>query len=346
MDKNIIKKILPKQDIINFWLEHSLTDSPWLLMHIFLSRILIITLSEKIPKNVDFDLDTAMNLATVYHSSRQEADYWKMWISKNQETNKFMQDNWDMDYALEEVKKSNFDSKIVNWIQNYIITPKNRVKYFPHDSLEKDWEMNITESIAMLASWLIAWVITNTDKRFDDLIERRNWEIWKLELDYIKNEIKYSNENEDLISQSIFEIASKDNRFNIKTKKDIIKLIKESKINNEIIWEWILNWYKDYANKIIQKYCEITWVKDFYWNLKDSIDIIDDKNYKEKIKKTYEKFLWRELKQDEMIPYIPWVELAFKRLALLKTKETKDIYKKRIEKILEESEKVIRHLSN
>jgi hypothetical protein len=44
-------------------------------MHTFLCRILTLYLSKNLPNDIEIDLDLALSLTTIYHFSRQEADY-------------------------------------------------------------------------------------------------------------------------------------------------------------------------------------------------------------------------------------------------------------------------------
>jgi hypothetical protein len=60
-----------------------------------------------------------------------------------------------MDFALFKAIEYKFDHKIIDGIQNFIINPLNRKAYFPDETLEKNRKINLTQSIAMLASWLV-----------------------------------------------------------------------------------------------------------------------------------------------------------------------------------------------
>lgn len=334
----------PTKDIINFWLEHNLVDSPWLLMHTFLCRILTLYLSKNLPNDIEIDLDLALSLTTIYHFSRQEADYWKIWKSKDEETNKFMEQNSDIDYAIFEAMKYWFDESIIEWTKHFIINPKTRENYFPNETLETNWNINWTRAIPMLASWLTTWSIINTKKRFDDLKNRRSWEIWKLELDNIKE--KLNSWINIWIPKQILDVAIRENNFDVKSENELLDLIKSWEITNEIMWLWILLWYEEYANKIINEYCKLCGIDDFYSFLTEWLCLVKDEEEKNKIKLEFEKYLNRPLQEDEIIPYLPWIELVFKRLSFLKIKEFREKYKNRIIKILKNLESITNKLKN
>ena len=194
----------------------------------------------------------------------------------------------------------------------------------------------------MLSSWLTAWAITNTDTRFDDLINRRSAEFWKLDLLHIKNLIK--DWKKQIIPEAILEEAINDNNFNIVNNQNFIEWVKSGKITDEIIWTWIFKWYKKWANKIIEEYCKICKIRDFNTFLKDWLNTINNEEKEKHILKEFEKYLWKDLKDYEFIPYIPWIELVFKRLTELKIWKEKEKYKKRISDLLLKIDKVINKL--
>ena len=81
----------PTKEIMGYGLDHSLIESPGLLMHIVLGRILVFQLAKNLPKDIDFDIDTAMSLTTVYHATRQSADDGKAGRHIDPKVNEFMQ---------------------------------------------------------------------------------------------------------------------------------------------------------------------------------------------------------------------------------------------------------------
>ncbi len=255
-----------------------------------------------------------------------------------------MKQNSDIDYAIFKAIKYWFNESIIEWTKSFVINPKTRENYFPNETLETNWNINWTRAIPMLASWLTTWSIINTKKRFDDLKNRRSWEIWKLELNNIKE--KLNSWINISIPKQILDIAIRENNFDIKTEKELINLIKSWIITDEIMWLWILIWYEEYANKIINNYCNLCGIDDFYSYIKEWLCLIKDEEKKNKIKLEFEKYLNRPLQEDEIIPYFPWIELVFKRLSFLKIKEFREKYKNKIIKILKNLESVTNKLKN
>ena len=60
-------------------------------MHILLGRIVVFQMAKALPKDSDFDIDTAMSLTTEYHATRQSADYGKSGKHSDPKVNEFMQ---------------------------------------------------------------------------------------------------------------------------------------------------------------------------------------------------------------------------------------------------------------
>jgi hypothetical protein len=96
----------PSEEIMRYGLDHNLLNSPGLPMHIMLGRITVDALAKRLPKNVEFDIDTARSLTTVYHATRQAADYGKAGAHPDQEVNEFMKTHGDMEYAVMQAKKN------------------------------------------------------------------------------------------------------------------------------------------------------------------------------------------------------------------------------------------------
>lgn len=329
--------------MMKFWLEHNLIESPWLLMHTFLCRIITLFLCKKLEENsnVKLDIDLALSLATIYHFTRQEADYWKSWNSKDNNINIFMKNHWDMEFAIERAKEYWLNNDIINWIGSYIINPSERKSYFPNESLENNWNIDWNKSIPMISSWLVAWAISNTTNRFQDLKNRRSWEIWKLELDFINSNLLVNNNIQ--IAQSILEKAM-DSDLKIENNQELINLIKKWLISNELIWIWILNWYEKWTNKVINMYCEICGIDDFYVFLKKWLNTVNNKNNEKIIDEEFEKFLWRKLESYEFIPHLQWIELVFKRISKLKLEKNSNNYKRKISHILTNINQVVRRI--
>lgn len=335
----------PKEEIMKYWLDHQLLDSPGLMMHIILSRMLVFQMAKVLPKEVDFDIDTALSLTTVYHATRQAADNGKAGKHSDSEVNEFMKNNWDMDYALREAIGHWLNEGIVQWIQHYRINPTTRNVYFPHESLEKNGQINWTETIPMLTSWLIPWAITKTSKRFQDLRDRRSGEIGKLELPYWKEKL---NKWEKIsLPRPIVNMALQDTEMAYKNENEIIVWIQDGTVTNEIMGKWILNWYEEWANRVFSEYERITGIDNFYTFLEKWIDMIenDDKIKKEAIKNAFEKMLWRNLTEDEFIPYIEGFDLLLKRIWWLKTEGTRELFRWKVRRNMENIERVIESIS-
>lgn len=335
----------PTEEIMKYWLEHDLLDSPGLLMHIVLGRILVFQLAKWLPKDTEFDIDTALSLTTVYHATRQSADYGKAWKHPDANVNEFMKIHGDMEYALQQAETHWLNSLVVHGIRNYIINPQFRENgYFPHETLEKNGKINWTEALPMLTSWLVAGVITHTNKRFQDLRDRRSWEIGKLELPYWYEQIR--SWKFVTLPEPIVAIALKESESEYKSEQDIIEGIRNQKVTNEIMGQWILDGYEEWANHIIVEYGKLTGIQDFYGFLEDWVDTLwwEQQEKKEKIKNAFEKMIGRKLAEDEFIPYIDGIDMLFRRIEWLKVEWTRALFQEKIRRNMENIERVTQML--
>lgn len=114
----------------------------------------------------------------------------------------------------------------------------------------------------MLTSWIVAGVVTRTDKRFHDLRTRRSEEIGKLELPYWKNQLMMRNPIQ--LPQPIVQIALKDTEFRFQSARDIVEAIDNETVTNEIMGKWILDGYEEWANHVVEEYCKLAGIDDFY----------------------------------------------------------------------------------
>jgi hypothetical protein len=337
---------LPTEEVMKYGIEHDILDSPWLLAHIILCRILVFQMAKALPKNIDFDMDTALSLTTVYHATRQAADYGKAWKHPDSLVNEFMKTRGDMDYALNQAIEHWFTVAITQWVWNYRINPNSREAwYFPHESLMKNSKINWTEAIPMLTSWLVVWPMTKTSIRFQDLRDRRSGEIGKLELPFWQKKIS---EWEDIaLPQPIIDTAILDKTMSYKSEGDIVDGIRNGSVTNEVMWRWILDGYEQWANTVISEYCRIAKIDDFYKYLEYGVDTVGDYRSEKKteIKKSFEKLIGRSLAQDEFIPYVEWLDLVFKRIWWLKVSNTKELYRQKLTRTMENIERTISFLS-
>lgn len=334
----------PTPEIMTYWLDQSLLDSPGLPMHIMLGRMTATAMWNALPQDVDFDIDTAQSLTTVYHATRQAADYGKTGKHPDSEVNEFMQTHGDMEYALMQAEKNWLSPAIIHGIKDYIINPAYRESgYFPHETLQKGGKINWTEAIPMLTSWLIAWVLTRTDKRFDDLRARRSAEIGKLELPYWK--AKIDADEEVSLPKPIVDVALRDGNYT--DESAIIAWIRSWEITNTIMGKWILDGYEEWANSAIAEYSKLVWVDDFYAFLEKEMDTLWDgeSEKKVKIKQEFELMLGRTLQEWEFIPYVEGIDLLFKRMRGLKTRETQEVYTVRVERLMRNIDTVVRRLA-
>lgn len=333
----------PTEEITKYWLEHDLLDSPGLLAHIVLGRILVFQLAKWLPKGTEFDIDTALSLTTVYHATRQSADYGKAGKHPNPEVNEYMKDHHDMDYALKKAKEHGLILSIIQGIKDYLINPSVRKwgGYFPHETLEGGGKIKWTEALPMLTSWLVAGVITHMDKRFHDLRTRRSAEIGKLELPYWQNQLRMKNPIQ--LPRPIMQIALKDKNFSFQSEQDIVEAIRDGVITDEIMGKWILDGYEEWANHVVEEYCKLAGIDDFYAFLKEWIDALgtDQLEKKEKINKSFQKMLGRPLADDEFIPYIDGIDLLWERIAGLKSELTREVFRGKVRRSMEQIERVI-----
>lgn len=333
---------------MKYGLEHNLLDSPGLLAHIILGRILVFHLAKWLPKNIDFDLDTALSLTTVYHATRQSADYGKAGKHLDQAVNEYMKDHHDMDYALKMAQEQLLSAPIIQGIQDFLINPSVRKwkDYFPHETLESGGKIKWTEALPMLTSWIVAGVVTRTDKRFHDLRTRRSAEIGKLELPHWQEQIQLWKFVQ--LPQPIIDIAIKDWNFEFQSEQDIIEAIDNRKVTNEIMGKWILDGYEEWANHVVEEYCNLADIDDFYMFLEKWIDTLWTGQWekKEQIKKSFEKMLGRPLTADEFIPYIEGIDLLWKRIAGLKSELTREVFRGKVRRNMEQISRVMNHISS
>jgi len=86
----------------------------------------------------------------------------------------------------------------------------------------------------MLTSWLVAWSICSIKDRFIGLKPRRDEEIWKIELDYIKEQLQAKNDVN--IAKPLLETAEQDAELAIHDEKDFKNLVSLWQIDNKKIW--------------------------------------------------------------------------------------------------------------
>ena len=333
----------PSEEIMQYALQHNLLDSSGLPMHILLGRMIVYQMGSHIPQWVEFDMDTSLSITTAYHATRQDADYGKAWKHPDSEVNEFMQTHSDMEYAVRQAQKMGLNPKISAGIRNYIINPANRENwYFPHETLQNEGKINWTEAIPMLTSWLVAWAITRTHTRFDDLRTRRSAEIGKLELPFWKSRIDKGEEIK--LSNAIVDIATKESKYH--NESVIIEWIRSWEVTDSIIGKWILDGYEEWANNAISEYTNLTWIDDFYGFLERWIDTLWDSEpeKKSKIKTEFEKMLGRPLQEWEFIPYMEGIDLLFKRIRWLKVDSTRKVYREKIERSMRNISRVVENL--
>lgn len=336
----------PTEEVMRYWLNHEILDSPGLLMHIILGRILVFQMAKALPSGTEFDIDTALSLTTVYHATRQAADLGRLGKHTNPEVNKFMEGRLDMDYALDQAKKHAFSPWVIQWIQDYLINPDFRNQwYFPHETLAKDGKINWTEAIPMLTSWLIAGAMTQTSKRFQDLRDRRSEEIGVIELQYWKHKIE-NGEKIDLPAP-IVKTALADISMNYVDEVSIIQWIKNGEVTDKKMGEWILNGFEEWTNNVLWEYARLAWIDDLYEFLEKWIDTIWESSPEKKkiIRNEFEQMLGRPLGQGEFIPYIDWFELLIKRIRWLKSEHTREVYRWKVSRSMKNIWKVVKTLS-
>lgn len=334
----------PTDEVMRYGISHDILDSPGLLTHVMLCRVLVFQLAKALPKNIPFNIDTALSLTTVYHATRQAADYGKVWKHPDPLVNEFMKTRWDMDFALNQAVEHWFHPDIVHWVANYRINPNSReAGYFPHESLSRNNVVNWTESIPMLTSWLVAGTITKTSIRFQDLRDRRSEEIGKLELPFWQKKIM--DWEEVHLPEPIVAIATRESDY--PDEDSIILWIKNGAINNAIMWKWILDWYEEWANMIIAEYCKLAGIDDFYKYLEDWVDVVGDARpwIKREIRTAFESLIGRPLGKNEFIPYVEWIDLVFKRIQWIKVASTRDLYHKKLTRIMSSAERTVWFLS-
>ncbi len=320
----------PTEEVMRYGIKHDILNSSWLLAHIMLCRVLVFQMAKALPKSIDFDMDTALSLTTIYHATRQAADYGRLGRHSDPLVNELMKTRGEMDYALNQAIEHWFTVTITQWIRNYRVNPSSREAwYFPHESMVRNGTINWTEAISILTSWLVAWPITRASIRFQDLRDRRSGEIGKLELPFWQK--KVSEWENITLPQPIIDTATQDKTMNYTSEADIVDGIQDGSVTNEIMWKWILDGYEEWANNVISEYCKIAKIDDFYKYLEHWVDAIGEFRSEKKmeIRKSFEKLIGRSLTQDEFIPYVEWLDLVFKRIWWLKVSNTKELYRKK-----------------
>lgn len=313
---------LPWQRLMDHALKNRLTESPWLLLHSLLCRIVAYALAKNLPEKL-VNIDVLLSLGLVSHSTRVIADEGLKGVHINPNINQYMKTHSTLDFAYQDGIIESFPWEIQEWILHFINNPRTRVGYFPHETIvNRKGEINWTEALYQISSWSIAGGITTLDKRFDDLRNRRSEEIWKLELDYIKEKI-WTWENYR-IPEPILNAAAQSLWYMV-TSESLKSLIQGNIwVDNKKMWEWILNSYQVWANSVRKKYCELIWVADFDIFLRQQIDTVKDSHVHEKIKNSFEWAIWRKLRDDEFFPTIPGMDLIYKRIWAMKVESTQE----------------------
>jgi len=90
------------------------------------------------------------------------------------------------------------------------------------------------------------------------------------------------------------------------------------KIDGQKMWFWVLDGYEEWCKKAINEFCKICQIDNFYDWLKSDVQVVKDESKKSSIEKEFKKYLWRGTKPDEFVPYLPWIELLYKRIARIK----------------------------
>jgi len=67
---------LPTEELMQYGIENDVLESPGLMMHVVLSRIVTLAMIKKIQEHGEpIREDVAMVLNTAYHATRQKADF-------------------------------------------------------------------------------------------------------------------------------------------------------------------------------------------------------------------------------------------------------------------------------
>jgi hypothetical protein len=335
---------LPWQKLMDHALKNRLMDSPWLLLHSLLCRIITYTLAKQLPSE-KVDVDTLLSLGLVSHSTRLIAEEGIQWIHPDPAMNEYMQNHSNIDFAYQDAISEWFSSEIIEWIQHFTGNPRTRMGYFPHETMMNGGAINWTEALYQIASWSIAWWITTLDMRFDDLRARRSIDIWKLELDYIKEQIRM--EGAYIVPEPIVRAAwiSLGQDITSDTLKDMIQE-EWSIIDDKKLWEWMLNSYEEWADMVRKKYCEMVWVDDFDVFLREQMDAVSDPEMKLKIHSSFESAIWRKLRDDEFFPAMPGIDLIYKRIWAMKMEWTKERARKNVERLMMNIDRVTRPFMN
>lgn len=314
---------LPTEELMQYGIDNDVLDSPWLMMHVILSRIVTLSMIKKMKEGNHgntIDENVAMALNTVYHATRQRADFGREG-KKSEEINAFMQDHDDMDFALKQAIEhrwgdKKFDEGMIKGIKDYRRNPRTRTWYFPQETLEKDWIIDRTETIPLLTSRLIAWPICSVEDRFLDLRTRRSEEIWKPELDYIIEQLQAKKDIR--IAEPLLETAKQDTELAIHNEEDLKNLIVSWKIDSKKMWVWMLDGYEERCKKAIAQFCEICHIDNFHARLKSDVQVVKDETKVASMEDKFKTYLWRDLKSDEFIPHLPGIDIIYKRISRIK----------------------------
>ncbi len=335
---------LPWQRLIDHALKNRLMESSWLPLHILLCRIIAYALAKNLPPEM-VDIETLLSLGVVSHTTRVIADEWLLWRNRDPKINEYMQTHSNLDFARDDATQEWFPLWIIEWIHNFSVNPKTRSGYFPHETMIKNWEINWTDALYQITSWSVAGAITTLHNRFDDLRARRSAEMWKLELDHMKEQIQ--NNSLYRVPSSILESASQDLGISI-TNSEFINMVKSenSVIDNKKLGEWILNGYEAWADMVRKKYCEIVWVDNFDVFLREQMDTVSDPGMKLQIQDSFESAIWRKPRGDEFFPAMPGIDLIYKRIWAMKVEWTKERAKIKMERLMANIDRVARSFMN
>lgn len=333
---------LPGQELMDHALKNRLTESPGLLLHSLLCRIVAYALAKHLPE-ATVDIDILLSLGLVSHSTRIIAEEWIKGIHPNPEINQYMQTHSNIDFAHRDAMNEWFSEWIIQGIQHFTGNPKTRTGYFPHETMILDnGEINWTETLYQIASWSIAGGITTLDKRFDDLRARRSEDIGKLELDYIREKMNCWG-GEYMVPQPILDEAGKDLWSVVDNKTFQSMLMAEnSQYDSKKIWTLMLNSYQTWADSVRKQYCGIVWIDNFDIFLQQQVDTVQDPALYTRIKLSFESAIGRPLRDDEFFPTIPGIEMIYKRIWTMKVDETRERATARMVKLMWNIDRVAR----
>lgn len=331
---------LPWQRLMDHMLKNRLMESSGLPLHTLLCGIVAYHLAKNLPPEM-VDIETLLSLGVVSHATRVTADEGLAWKHADPKINKYMENHSNLDFAYEDAIQEGFPPWIIEWLHNFSVNPKTRSSYFPHETMIKNWVINWTEALYQIASWSVVGGVTTLHARFDDLRTRRSAEVWKLELDFIKEQIQ--NCGRYVVPEPILQEASNELGIQI-TSSEISRMIinKESYLDDKRMGEWIFNGYESWADIVRKKYCEMVWVDNFDRFLRTQIDTISDPQMREKINTTFESAIWRKLRDNEFCPTMSGIDLIYKRIWAMKVEATKEKAKIRMERLMGHIDRVIR----